>query len=363
MSDQDMQFADPDWQPVSAPPREGTQSYAHSPAYKDEEEEDSGDAAYSSYEEGYRASDKSRDNTFQASAMRGQPRRKKRGALFWTLLAIIICIIISLPFDAESGLSLDIFPALLILGLIFLIGTFVVRLRQGLHSTSITETHAFSVAAHPKIIIKNDMGAIRVHSGSEEAQVVVQAQKRSAGLFAGPSSATVQYDQNSDKNRINVKAKTGWHFLGKTSVDLDILVPRLADLDLKTEAGSVTVSGVNGQMTCASEAGSVRATDVMLLGDSKLKTDAGSVTFAGSLNPIGSYLMTTDAGSVNVTLPRLASFKLDAKTDVGSINSDFPAIIQQNFPGAKARGDLGAGPHPTLKLRTDVGSINIRQGD
>jgi len=138
-------------------------------------------------------------------------------------------------------------------------------------------------------------------------------------------------------------------------------VPRNADLELKNDAGSITVNGIAGQMSCSTDAGSIKVTDSWLYGNSKLKTDAGSITFSGALDPRGSYAMSSDAGSISVTLPPSASFRLDAKTDVGSINSDFPLTIQRDFPGGKVRCDVGLPPYPTLKLRTDVGSINIRQ--
>jgi hypothetical protein len=116
-------------------------------------------------------------------------------------------------------------------------------------------------------------------------------------------------------------------------------------------------------VVCASDAGSVKATQVMLRGDSRLKTDAGSITFSGSLHSSGTYTMTTDAGNVTVTLPEGAAFRVDAKTDVGTIASDFPLAIQRDFPGSRARGDAGvARSYPVLKLRTDVGSINVRHG-
>jgi len=193
----------------------------------------------------------------------------------------------------------------------------------------------------------------------EERQVVVQATKRRRILLGG--DIKVQYDQHTAKNSITVKASNGWSFIGSKWVDFDITVPRNADLELKNDAGSITVNGIAGQISCATDAGTVKVTGAWLRGNSKLKTDAGTINFSGALDPHGSYQMTTDAGTVSVTLPPGASFRLDAKTDVGSITSDFPLNIQRNFPGGKARCDVGLPPYPTLKLRTDVGSINIRR--
>ncbi|HEV2582324.1 MAG TPA: DUF4097 family beta strand repeat-containing protein [Ktedonobacteraceae bacterium] len=393
MSDQEMHFADPDWQPTqlraSTPPRASMPISPAPPIQQindaqlsntpkadfqsaSGEKIDTGDDAdYTPYEEGYHAHQRNDDNASKTQDQRGrrgqqrqqqwsqwQPKpRKKRGALFWTLLIIILGLFVSLPFDFEDGF----FPGLLLLAIIALAVTFLVRLFSRSSGVSQTETHTFTVKAQPKIIVKGSSGTFRVHSSGEPDQVIVQATKHSSGLIGNPDRAAVQYEQNNEKNRITIKSRSGWHVLGRNSVEIDITVPRMADLEIKTESGSIAVSDVRGQMSLVSEAGSVKASGVMLRGDSRLKTDAGSITFSGSLHHSGSYSMTTDAGSVNVTLPAEASFRLDARTDVGSINSPFPLAIQRDFPGAKARCEVGPGPYPSLKLRTDVGSINVWQ--
>jgi DUF4097 and DUF4098 domain-containing protein YvlB len=135
----------------------------------------------------------------------------------------------------------------------------------------------------------------------------------------------------------------------------------MVDLDLKTDAGSITVSGISGQVVCFIDAGSIKVNGTHLRGDSQFKTDAGVVSFTGSLDPSGSYRMATNSGNITVRLPENVSFRLDAKTDVGSINSDFPLNVQRVFPGSKAHGDIGMPPYSSLKLRTDFGSISLRQ--
>jgi Toastrack DUF4097 len=394
MSDQEMLFADPDWQPPGQGSRSRQQAAAqpspvarpvndapaqprqHDLAWTASQplqgEGDSADAAYAPYEEGYRDRLRDDDDAVQAqqqtgarSARRSGPQAQRGGIPWlWITLALVVLIIIGFsPIGDDALLAIPrVFLLMIALGAVVTFLAFLIQASPRKTSRDITETHTFIVAAQPKIIVKDDLGSIRVHPGSDDHQVIVQVTKHSYSLLGHPASATVQYEQNNEKNRVTIRAGTGWHFLGKSSVDVDITVPRLSDLELKNEAGSISVSGVNGQMTCATDAGSVKVTQAMLRGDSRLKTDAGAITFSGTLHPHGSYTMTTDAGSVNVTLPAASSFRVDAKTDVGSINSDFPLAIQRDFPGAKARGDIGPAPCPMLKLRTDVGTINVRQG-
>ena len=390
MSDQDMemQFADPDWQPTQRPPVSPVREQpfpAPAPVKVDDspdprqQSSDPGELVspevsdrdkardYAEYSQGYQgtrsqdSSAKSDSSQDQQTSQKSQKTQKKGGSrggsLFWIVAAIILIALIANPIgeDFVAIFWRVLIPAVIVIGL-FALFFAITRNRRSISSI---ETHTFSVETQPKIIIKNNAGAIRVHPGGEEYQVVVQTTRRGRVWLGG--HIDVQYDQKTAKNSLAVKANGGWSFIGSQWVDFDITVPRNADLELKNDAGSITVDGIAGQFSCVTNAGSVKVTDSWLYGNSRLKTDAGSIAFSGALDPRGSYSMGSDAGSVSVTLPPNASFRLDARTDVGSINSDFPLTIQRDYPGGKARCDVGLPPYPTLKLRTDVGSINIRQ--
>ncbi len=382
MSDQDMemQFADPDWQPTQRPhvsPVRAQPFPAPVPVEVDhfpDPQQQTGDPVspevsnrdkagdYAEYSQGYRGapSQASADKSDSSQATAQTPRKKGRSrgsSLFWIVAAIVLIALIANPVG-EDFVALfwrALIPAVIVIGLFGLFFS-ISRNRRTVNSI---ETHTFSVETQPKIMVRNNAGAIRVHPGGEEYQVVVQTTRRGRVWFGG--HIDVQYDQKTAKNSLAVKTSGGWSFIGSQWVDFDITVPRSADLELKNDAGSITVDGIAGQFSCITNAGSVKVIDSWLYGNSRLKTDAGTIAFSGALDPRGSYSMSSDAGSVSVTLPPNASFRLDAKTDVGSINSDFPLTIQRDYPGGKARCDVGLPPYPTLKLRTDVGSINIRQ--
>lgn len=373
MSDQgmEMQFADPDWQPSQRPRSrpapvkidhfpEPDQQIDQTPIPEASNRDKAGD--YAEYSRGYQGESSKHSSNDSSNKAAQTPRKKRRSrssSLFWLLAAIILIALIANPVG-EDFVALFwrvLIPAVIIVGLLALF----FAISRNRRSVSSTETHTFSVGTQPKIIMKNNAGAIRVHPGGEEYQIVVQTTRRGRVWMGG--HIDVRYDQNTAKNSLAVKASGGWSFIGSQWVDFDITVPRNADLELKNDAGSITVNGIAGQISCSSDAGSVKVTDTWLYGNSRLKTDAGAITFSGALDPRGSYSMSSDAGTVSVTLPSNASFRLDARTDVGSINSDFPLTIQRDFPGGKARCDVGLPPYPTLKLRTDVGSINIRQSD
>ena len=372
MSDQDMemQFADPDWQPTQTrqrgaaraqPPSvpldihdaPGQQSEGLRASYDRDKAGNDGD-----YSKGYQAASSNTHYKQTDQTSRQQTYHRHNAPRWWVLLIVAVLVLVLLASFGEDIIILfwRAFLIIAAVGLFFALFRVVGKSRQSVGST---ETHIFSVGAQPKIIIKDDVGSIRVHPGGEDQQVVVQVTQRRRILLGG--DIAIHYDQNTAKNAINVKASNGWSFIGTKWVDFDITVPRNADLELKNDAGSITIDGIAGQISCTTNAGTVKVTDTWLRGNSKLKSDAGNINFAGALDPHGSYQMSTDVGSVSVTLPPTASFRLDARTDVGSITGDFPLTVRRDFPGGKARCDVGSPPYPALKLRTDVGSINIRQ--
>lgn len=369
MSDQQMQFADPEWrppqlqqqmhvEPANPQPvndRSTEQTDRQAPPAPEEISSQEND-----YARGYQAQQtqqQSRQSTFK------HPPRARGSPWFWIILAFLLFMTFGGgPFVMEAGFALY---RVVLIGLLLLVISVAVRvfLFRGHASPRLSTTgaHTFQVGQRPRIVIKNERGSIRVQPG-EDQEVRVEATGQSKGWMSNPAGIPVHYDQDPEQNRVTVKAEGGWALFWKPGVDFVLTVPRTSNLELKTDAGTISVTGVNGQMSLTSGAGSVRASEVVLQGDSRLKTDAGSVTFAGSLDPFGTYQFVTDAGTINVTLPEQASFQLEAKTDVGSFNSDFPVEIRHDFPGQKARGEVGIPPYPKLKLKTDIGSISLRKG-
>ncbi|MGH2482482.1 MAG: DUF4097 family beta strand repeat-containing protein, partial [Ktedonobacteraceae bacterium] len=212
--------------------------------------------------------------------------------------------------------------------------------------------------AHPTIVITNKAGSVRVRAG-QEGQVSISTTRRGY-LFNQrlDNDAQVSYNQDSTINRVTARVET-WKPFGKNAIDFDLVVPPKASLELVTNAGSVSVQDITGQMTLRSDAGTITANQVTLHGQSRLRTNAGTITFNGALDPAGDYDLSTDLGTVNATLPADASFSLEAQTDLGIVSTNFPLAQAQK---SKANGQVGTGPYPRLKLKTDLGSIRVFRG-
>jgi DUF4097 and DUF4098 domain-containing protein YvlB len=221
-----------------------------------------------------------------------------------------------------------------------------------------SETHTFAVGTHPTVVITNRAGSIRLHAG-QEGQVSITTTKRGY-LFSQRfnSDAQVSYNQDSTINRVSARVDS-WKPFGKHAIDFDIMVPPQASLELTTNAGNVSVQNIAGEMKLRSDAGNVSANQVTLHGQSRLRTNAGNVSFTGALDPTGDYELSTDLGNVQATLPADASFSLEAKTDLGSVTTNLPLMQKQH---TKASGQVGSGPYPRLRAKTDLGSVRVHRG-
>jgi hypothetical protein len=368
MDDLEMQFADPEWQPpkqrsgLQVPQPEPLRPNGEPPPDQSQwqappQPEDTQHA----YEAGYRVRQQQKDD------VQDQRHGGRRSIVPLIIGLLIVLAVFGVIFGKEGFFFFEIGwlrSLILLFAGLAVFGVIISMVAGGRRATSVNqmpvETRTFLVGSQPTLVIKEEAGTIRVHTGEGESnQVIVQATKQSRGWMSSPDKMQISYAQKGDGNTITVKADGGWSIFGRNSVDFDVTVPRYTDLKLKTDAGKIQVMGVSGQMSLTSDAGSIQATQVMLNGHSTLKTDVGSVTLEGAIDPTGSYELKTDVGSINVTLPGNASFHVVAKTDVGSFNSNFPVASRRDVPGARADGDVGASPHAKLTLKTDVGSINL----
>jgi hypothetical protein len=233
------------------------------------------------------------------------------------------------------------------------------------YATTSTEAQTFTMSTYPTLVLNNDTGSIHVRAAPSGNVISIQATKH-GNPWSNLNDIQVNYAQNTATNTVtvNVDRVNATSFFAALSVDFDVTVPSAAALQLKTNTGSIDVSGVSGQLTLSSNTGSLQVSGGTVKGTTALTTNTGSVTFNGAITEGGNYTFTTDTGSVNVTLPAESVFHVDASTDTGSINTNFPGVVVQHreVTGADAHGNVGSSPQATITLGTNTGSINLYQG-
>jgi len=370
--DQEMQFADPAWQPrvtrdfrqeqtsASSPgssPTAGASAPSVSAAPDSGDEYGRGYGAQRAHGPEYTSASHSQPQTPPVFSSQQAWHRRLPIWAWWVIGILAVSSIVGSA-SMEDGPLGSLFSLFFVALLIFA-GWLIVtrRLRVRLSSEAQqTETHTFEVGPQPTIAIKNRAGSIQLQAG-QEGQVSITTGKRGY-LFTSTWDRDAQVWFNQDRTKNSVSARVdSWKLFGKNAVDFALTVPPRSTLELTTNAGNISVTNIDGQMKLRADAGSIRATQVILSGQSLLKTDAGSITFAGSLDPAGDYKLSTDLGNVHVTLPADASFNLEAKTDLGSVTTSFPLLQQQR---TRVSGLVGVGPYPRLKVTTDLGSVQVR---
>ncbi|HEU5229427.1 MAG TPA: DUF4097 family beta strand repeat-containing protein [Ktedonobacteraceae bacterium] len=236
-------------------------------------------------------------------------------------------------------------------GIVFFAGTIL-----AIGPTTIT------VSSHPLLILNNDTynnaPTIHIHSGARGNQIVLQP-------ASFPFHFVLPYDQTPDHSTLIVDTNA------VASQLLDITVPATTDLKISTNSGNIEVNGVSGQMVLLSNGGSITVTNSILSNASLLNANTGMIKvlqstlsgpvtfsnnqgttiFAGSIAAQGNYQFLSNQGAIDVTLPRTASFHIDAEVTNGSITADFPGVqVQQSA----IHDDVGTPPRAQLTLQNNA---------
>jgi hypothetical protein len=134
------------------------------------------------------------------------------------------------------------------------------------------------------------------------------------------------------------------------------------DGDLDMDRSDLRADNVIGPTTM-----NVRTKDVQLesvSGELRVQGENGDVTVQfAEKQPLGNVQVTTNKGSVRLTLPSKSGFQLEASTRNGNVSSDYPELggnpdNEKNTSNVK--GTVGKG-NSKIVVSTDVGDIDIRK--
>lgn len=126
--------------------------------------------------------------------------------------------------------------------------------------------------------------------------------------------------------------------------------------DLSTNSGEITVNGASRSVKAHSDFGNVVVTNGEAV-TLDLKTNSGSVTFSGSLGD-GPHTLSSDFGSVTLSLPEGAALTFDLQTDFGKIRSAFPITTHGDLDTDHWVGTINGGG-ASLTAKTNSGDISL----
>jgi hypothetical protein len=149
--------------------------------------------------------------------------------------------------------------------------------------------------------------------------------------------------------------KWGGH---RGKISFDVQVPRGVRFHAMTTNGAVHCVRLDSVVQAETTNGDV---EVSTSEWASAKTTNGGVRVSmGNAKWSGELEETTTNGSVDVTLPGSAEFKVDAATTNGGINTDFPISVQGRFSSRQLSGTVGGGGRE-LKVATTNGGIELKK--
>jgi putative adhesin len=312
MSNQEMQFADPDWKPsqqLDANTNQQQQEVSTPQPINSEYREQnrwSSAPTSSPQQEGYtglRPYAGPVPRQMQGANFRQRSySRRGRGPWFWIILAFIIFSLISGGSRFGSGFGNG----------------------PGFDRNPVEQKQMmgnpidYTVTGQATIVINDQNGNVTVTEGKSNTDVIIQPVDRNS--FPGnPNDIQQGISQNGNTITANIP----------DSVDLQVIVPNGANLSLNT--------------------------------------GSGNINFDGTFDSTGTTQFQTTNGDITVTVPSSSAFHLDASTNSGSINSDFPNInIQNNTSGSGQSVNAVVGGNsqsqvPKVVIRSDSGDISLNQ--
>ena len=254
---------------------------------------------------------------------------------------------------------------------------------------------SYAVSGKPSLTLSTGDASTDVRSCSEcrEVRIRVEWNDRHPGDY------NLNEFQSSDHVNFELKEKQhlGIHFgPGHREPHVFVDTPAEADLEARTSDGSLSVSGLNGNLDLHTGDGAVNVSDVSgavrlvasdgsirihnVTGTLESKSSDGSVSIDGRLSGIqvhssdgrvdvtladGSQLTTSSRieasdGHVTIRLPKTLSADLEIHTSDGKIDCQLPLTLSgyNSGGGHNIRGKLNAGG-PPLTVHTSDGNVTI----
>jgi len=132
---------------------------------------------------------------------------------------------------------------------------------------------------------------------------------------------------------------------------------------LQTASGSVNTSRVSGQVSAVTDNGTITTVSTRLRGASLMQAQNGTINFHGDLDAGCHAVFRNANGATGVTLPGGSSVLVDARARSGSINSGISSVRVVADPGGRvADGLVGRDTSARLSIATISGSIDLNRG-
>lgn len=252
-----------------------------------------------------------------------------------------------------------------------------------------TSLAAIEVQGHSEAVkATNSQGSIVVRDATG---VVDLSTTLSRVELDGPATqTTIKNSQGS----ILVRRAVGTLDLTTNLAGIDVDAPSRG-VTIRNSQGAITVVGANGPINLATNLASIMVTNIdgeveavnsqggitikeatgsiiartslaaINLESREAIVDAtnsqGTITFKGHL-AAGKHSFRTRLGNVNLTLPAVGSFHIDAMVSLGTISNSFPISQTEKSSPTNLVGTVGNQPKATIQVNVQQGIVRIERG-
>jgi hypothetical protein len=224
-----------------------------------------------------------------------------------------------------------------------------------------TETALVPVAEAVALSVETGVGAITVTGAdvvdcnvTAEIRVKAETEEEARKLA---EQVKIETEISGGKLRIKVSKPAS---LKKRPLEakLRIVAPRQLKLDCSINVGSISISDMNDTIKVSGNVGSISCQQVC--GDIAVTSNVSSVdvVYASTAPAACTTDITTNVGSINLTVPPQWSAQVSATTNVGAVKTDKPIAVLGKL-GKSIKGSVGSG-EGRVRLKTNVGSIHIK---
>jgi hypothetical protein len=272
-------------------------------------------------------------------------------------------------------------------------------------------TKSYPISGRAQVRVDTNDGAVQIYT-SDSKQVDFRV------LYDGyEMNRTIHVDsrQDGDSVQINARVSGHWGFSFGNShrrIQIEVHMPKEADLQIDTGDGSVTAQALNGKVKIHTGDGSVRAQQVS--GDVDIDTGDGSITIDGGKGDVrlhtgdghiearnldgkvdavsgdghitlegrldglnvktgdgsidarlqsgskvnSNWSVRTGDGSVDIVLPSDLQANIDASTNDGHISLGIPVTVEGTFSNSQIHGKMNGGGQAVV-IHTGDGSIRL----
>jgi hypothetical protein len=178
-------------------------------------------------------------------------------------------------------------------------------------------------------------GDIRIRTGGDQIQITERIRH---------SIGRPNVRQRSIGDGIVLRGDCPW-YTSTCQVSMDVTVPTGLSLDLRTSAGGITVTGVEGDVEMSSSAGDVRASGLRSK-SVEARSSAGAVDLGFDAAP-STVTAHSSAGEVSVRLPQTpGGYQVHASTSAGTprVNVASDPNSARVIDATSSAGDVTVGP-------------------